>query len=141
MVNSARLDLVRLTQSALRYDADIKPQEFDPSDRSSVITVALSWKLDSTNRALQNSLCRIHNRENLSQGDPTPNDASQPGILQNTSEPGIEVSPLRTNPFANDATGPNAINPLELSHVLHHSNSQKRRYDGIILIPNRIRNE
>ena len=133
MDNAAHPNLVGLVQSALRFDADITPRDFDQSDPSSVTTVFLMWKLDFTNRALQNSLSRLQNRDTPANGNAAVNNSlSAPEELQTNSQPGNDISPLPANPFNHDTTRPSVINPLAIANVLQ-SNGQKRSYEGITL--------
>lgn len=97
IAGSARPNLVRLMQSALRYDNSLSPRTFDASEQSSVLSVVLKWKLDATNNALQESL-----NMGPSANEPTP-PSSLPQVPQISQ--GIRAS--------NEAQPPNEEPPRE----------------------------
>ena len=141
----ARPLLIRMMQSALRFDPTLQPRTFEPSDQGSVASVVLSWHVVATQRALQTAVS----------SNPAPqNNAADPTLLQDSSNADQErtveqeqvpqatpiVEPNENlegmlpsdNPFATNNSKARELSPVDLSELIPRKSPPKRRLPTVV---------
>ena len=136
----ARPLLIRMMQSALRFDPTLQPRTFEPSDQGSVASVVLSWHVVATQRALQTAVSSNPAPQNNA-GDPTllldSSNADQERTVEQEQVP--QATPIvepnenresmlpSDNPFATNNSKARELSPVDLSELIAPKSPPKRR--------------